>query len=71
MQHKNDYSVIVFLANKEVKKWAYIHKIDHFVKTCLQRKFPNWEYMNIYDRRSRDFIKRVMKGEHIPSFLNE
>ena len=68
MQHKNDYTIIVFLPNNEVKKWAFVHHINKFEK-FLSSNFSNWEYMNIYNRRTREFIKRIKKGETIPNFL--
>ncbi|WP_276360229.1 hypothetical protein [Daejeonella sp. H1SJ63] len=68
MQHKNDYSIIVFLPNKEVKKWAFVHQINKFEK-FLSQKFPEWEYMNVYNRRSRDFLRRIKRGDSIPAFI--
>ena len=70
MQHKNDYTIIVVLPNNEFKKWAFVHQINKFEK-FLSQSFPNWEYMNIYDRRTRGFIKRKKKGESMPAFLNQ
>ena len=68
MVHKNDYSIIVFLPTKEVKKWAYIHRIDKF-EMFLSKSFPEWEYMNIYNRRTREYLTRIRRGDPVPSFL--
>ena len=64
---KNDYTLIVFFPNKVVKKWTYVHKLNDF-QNFLNKKFPDWEYLNIYERRTREFIQRVKKGELMPAF---
>ncbi|MBN2747566.1 MAG: hypothetical protein JXR34_12635 [Bacteroidales bacterium] len=68
MQHKNDYSVVVFLSTGEVKKWSFVHKLNGFVQ-FLDNKHSDWLYMNVYDRRSRKYLKRFYKGNSIPDFL--
>lgn len=70
LKKKNDYSVIVFFENeKKPKKWVYVHKLNGF-SMFLDKKHPNWLYMNIYNRREGNFIKRIKKGEFVPAFLN-
>ena len=59
---KNDYSVIAFFPDKSAKKWNYVHKLNGFIN-FLDLKFPLWDYVNVYDRRTRDYIKRIRKGE--------
>ena len=68
MSLKNDYSLIVFYPDKTVKKWNYVNKLESFIK-FLDSKFPDWEYMNIYNRSSREYLKRLRKGEAIPETL--
>lgn len=63
---KNDYSIIVFFPNNGVKKWTYVHKLNDFQK-FLNSKHSDWEYLNIYERRTREFIKRVKNGESMPA----
>ena len=59
---KNDYSVIAFFPDKSAKKWNYVHKLNGFVN-FLNQKFPLWEYINVYDRRTREYLRRIRKGE--------
>lgn len=67
---KNDYSVIVFLENEsKPKKWVYVHKLNGF-SMFLDQKHPTWLYMNVYERRTRKYIKRFQKGEFIPPFIS-
>ncbi len=68
MKHKNDYSVIVFFENITPKRWTFVHTIDSFVD-LLNREHSGWEYMNVYERRTRKFLKRIYKGGLIPKFL--
>jgi hypothetical protein len=68
MSHKNDYSAVVFLSTGEVKKWTFVHRLDGFVK-FLNDKHPDWLYMNVYDRRKREYLKRFYKGNVVPDFL--
>jgi len=68
MGHKNDYSVTVFLSSGEPKKWSYVHQLDGFAN-FLNNKHPGWLYMNVYDRRNRQYLKRFYKGNIVPDFL--
>lgn len=68
---KNDYSVIVFLENQNrPKKWQYVHKLNGF-SMFLNKEHSTWEYMNVYDRRTRKYLRRFKKGDFVPPFLND
>ena len=68
MGHKNDYSVVVFLSSGEVKKWAFVHKLNGFAK-FLNNKHSEWLYMNIYERRGGQYLRRFYRGSSVPEFL--
>lgn len=69
MSHKNDYSVIVFFTEEsKPKSWNYVHKLYDFAK-FLNEKHSEWEYMNVYERRTRKFLKRLYRSSSIPDFL--
>lgn len=68
MEHKNDYSVIVFFDDMTTKKWQFAHDLNKFAK-FLNDKHSSWMYMNIYERRSRKYLKRFYNGMVIPAFL--
>lgn len=68
MEHKNDYSVVVFFESGEVKKWTYVHKLNGFA-LFLEKKHPDWKYMNVYNRREGTYLRRFYKGNPTPQFL--
>ena len=68
MQHKNDYTVIAFFPDKTAKKWSYVHKLDGFIQ-FLNKQFEHWQYVNVYDRRTGDYLQRIKKGSVPPRFI--
>jgi len=68
MERKNDYSAVVFFQEGTPKRWNYVHKLTDFEK-FLNQKHSEWKYMNVYERRTKKFIKRFYKGNFIPHFL--
>jgi hypothetical protein len=68
MPHKNDYTCIVFYKNDKPKKWQFVHSLSKFV-SFLNGKHPNWQYLNVYDRRTGKYLKRFYPGNIIPYFL--
>lgn len=71
LKRKNDYSVIVYLENEsKPKKWSFVHKLNGF-SMFLNKDHPTWEYMNVYERRTRRFLKRFKKDDFVPAFIND
>lgn len=68
MEHKNDYSVIVFFKNATPKKWQFVHKLNGFSK-FLDSKHSTWKYFNVYERRTGKYLKRFYPGNIIPQIL--
>jgi phage pi2 protein 07 len=68
MAHKNDYSVIVYFPNAVFKKWKFVNSLKGFAK-FLDDKHSEWLYMNVYDRRQAQYLKRFYKGNEVPVFL--
>lgn len=69
MENKNDYSVFAFFNNQDKpKRWSYVHNLRKFAK-FLNEKHPDWSYINVYERRTRKYLKRFYKGNDIPNFL--
>jgi hypothetical protein len=54
---KNDFTAIIFLNDGTVKKYQFVHNIFKF-KTFINSKF-NWNYVNIYDRRTKEYLCRM------------
>ena len=69
MQHKNDYSVIVYFENTTPKKWQFVHTLNSFSK-FLDSKHSGWKYFNVYERRTGKYLKRFYPGNVIPYFLS-
>tara|TARA_B100000378_G_C17899332_1_gene362091 strand:+ start:325 stop:543 length:219 start_codon:yes stop_codon:yes gene_type:complete len=71
LKKKNDYTVIVYFENDiKPKKWTYVHKVNGF-SLFLDKKHPQWKYINLYNRRSGGFMRRFYKGNFIPAFPQE
>lgn len=67
LKNKNDYSVIVFFEDgAKPKKWKFVHSLFSFSK-FLDKEHPSWDYMNVYIRRSGDFLKRYKRGQYVPN----
>jgi len=70
MEHKNDYSVLVYFPNdKKPKRWTYVDKLNGF-GMFLNKSHPTWLYMNVYNRRTRDFMKQFKNGNFIPAYID-
>lgn len=67
-KNKNDYSCIVFKSNQVLIKLEYVHSIYALTKWLDGSKYNEWEYINIYCRRSRRYISRQIKGSFIVQF---
>lgn len=71
LKKKNDYSVIVYFEEgTKPKKWTYVHKLNGF-KMFLTKEHPTWQYMNVYNRRTRAFMRRFQRDAFIPPFIQE
>ncbi|RKS98228.1 hypothetical protein BCF58_2369 [Chryseobacterium defluvii] len=69
-KNKNDYTFIVFdKENNQLCKVEFVH--DCF-KSCQwldqSKNYSHWYYVNIYVRRSGQFLKRHYKGQFIQRF---
>lgn len=56
-KNKNDYSCIIFLKNGKTMKMQYVHNI-YALHNWLNGKRIDYEYINVYLRRSGQFIHR-------------
>ena len=66
-KNHNDYSFSVFKGNEFLYKKDYSTNI---YKDCLwlsaSAKFKDWEYVNVYARRTGRFLGRYYKHSFIP-----
>lgn len=66
-KRKNDYSVSVFGTGGFLCKYVYVGNVYKFSQ-FLDDKFPDWEYMNIYVRRSGRYLMRYYRASFIPAY---
>lgn len=67
-KNKNDYSCIVVGYHngiKYYKKFEYVHNMLNFTKWLSNSKFYNYSYINIYLRRSGQYLQRHYNGNFI------
>jgi len=61
---KNDFSMTFFIRSSEkgndrqVLYLQYVHDTDKAILWCKKNNI-NWDYANIYNRRTREYIKRI------------
>lgn len=67
-RHKNDYSVVVFFFGRNPARWLYVHDLRSF-SVFLNTKHAGWRYMNVYDRRSNQYLCRFYPNSVFPRFL--
>lgn len=66
-KRKNDYSVSVFGTGGFLCKYIYVGNL-YKMSLFLNEKFPSWEYMNVYARRSGRYLMRYYRGQYIPAY---
>lgn len=71
MAHKNDYSCIIFEDTKLLGKSTFVHNLYKYsIWLTRSKNYSNWTYINVYDRRNGNFIKRFYRTDRfIPVFL--
>lgn len=68
MKQKKEYSVIAFFPDSTPKKWKYVPNLSS-MKAHLDKNHSSWNYMNVYNRETREFLKRILKGDNVPKHL--
>lgn len=61
-KNKNDYSVVIFRTGQSPFKVTYVHNLRKMLDYA-ERKYSGFKYMNVYNRRSSDYMGRVYKGQ--------
>jgi hypothetical protein len=65
-KNKNDYTVTAYQGSKKVNTMKFVHDVKKYAQWLDQKKI-SWAVLNVYNRRSREFITRFYKGEIITS----
>lgn len=64
IQNEYRYSTVI-LADRKANKWLkyrrvrYLDKLEQYLNT----HYPLWEYINVYDRLNREYIRRIYRKE--------
>lgn len=65
---KNDYTFIIFFDNR-VEKMTYVHNCYNSVKWLENSyKYRDYKYINVYLRRTGEFLFRHYKASFINPF---
>ena len=67
---KNDYSVSTYQGSKKGPSFPHVHKLSSLVKWLDQINIE-WSVLNVYSRRSGDFLRRFYKDDMIPDRIPE
>ena len=65
MAKNSKYSCVVFFPGIKPKKWAYVAKVKGFA-SFLNSQHPGWEYINVYDRETGEFLARYYTNSIFP-----
>jgi len=69
-KHKNPmYACFAFFPNGEVKRWKYVTDLKSF-GTFLNKSHSTWKYFNVYNKNTREYLKRFYPGTEIPKRLS-
>ena len=68
MVNRKMYACFVFFPNGEVKRWKYVTDLKSF-EQFLSKSHPSWKYLNVYDKGTKQYLKRFYPGNIIPKIL--
>lgn len=69
MSNYNRYTIIAFIPDREKPvKWNSVYSLKSAAES-LTRLFPDWIYMNVYERGTRNYLKRLYRENDIPKFI--
>lgn len=66
MKNKNDYSAVAYQGSRRVNFMRYVHDVRRYVQWLAGRGIQ-WSVINVYDRRTREFVTRFYSGQEIIS----
>lgn len=62
------YACFAFFPDGSVKKWKYVTNLTSFM-LFLTKSHPAWKYFNVYEKGSKQFLKRFYPGNTVPKIL--
>jgi hypothetical protein len=62
------YECTAFFPSGFPKKWKYITNLESFSR-FLSRDHASWKYFNVYEKGTKQYLKRFYPGNAIPKVL--
>jgi hypothetical protein len=62
------YECQVFFPAGYPKKWKYVTNLESFTQ-FLNRNHSSWKYFNVYEKGSKNYLKRFYPGNLVPKVL--
>ena len=62
------YACITFFPEGNVKRWKYVRDLKSF-SDFLSKNHRSWKYFNVYDKGTKQYLKRFYPGNIIPKVL--
>lgn len=62
------YACFAFFPDASVKRWKYVTDLNSFTQ-FLNRSHSAWKYFNVYEKGSKQFLKRFYPGNAVPKTL--
>jgi hypothetical protein len=62
------YECQAFFPEDHPKKWKYVRDLKSFSE-FLSKHHVSWKYFNVYEKGTRQFLKRFYQGNIIPKVL--
>ncbi len=63
------YECIAFFDNGTPKKWKYVRDLQSF-GGFLNKSHSSWKYFNVYEKGTKQYLKRFYPGNSIPKVLS-
>lgn len=62
------YACFAFFPDGSVKRWKYVTNLNSF-QQFLSKSHPAWKYFNVYEKGSKQFLKRFYPNNPVPKIL--
>jgi hypothetical protein len=62
------YECTAFFPSGFPKKWKYVTNLESFSR-FLSKDHSEWKYFNVYDKGTKQYLKRFYPGNAIPKVL--
>ncbi|MEQ9221067.1 MAG: hypothetical protein RLO17_23635 [Cyclobacteriaceae bacterium] len=64
-KNRNDFTCVAYQGSRKTAYMKYVNKLTDFV-SWMEKEKKEWSVINVYARRSGDFIVRYYRDDIIP-----